>query len=161
MEQKISKKELDSGNLLRFLKHRFLTQQNRQTLMPVLACLRDSEVIVPVQVNVSDADRERILNAAKGDSVDTIDPVSFKPDLLQNEDGTFLPVFSNANQIDPEYAKNFALLTVPAVQCIRTALDMKDVSGLVLDAFTEAMLVPKESAEIILKMKSHLEPEQA
>ena len=62
MEQKISRKDLDSGNLLRFLKHRFLTQQNRQTLMPVLACLRDSEVIVPVQVNVSDADRERILS---------------------------------------------------------------------------------------------------
>lgn len=161
MEQKISKKELDSGNLLRFLKHRFLTQQNRQTLMPVLSCLRDSEVIVPVQVNVSDADRARILNAAKGESVDTIDPVSFKPDLLQSEDGTFLPVFSSADQIDPEYAKNFALLTVPAVQCIRTALDMKDVSGLVIDAFTEAMLVPKESAEIILKMKSHLEPDQA
>lgn len=161
MEQIISRKDLDSGNLLRFLKHRFLTQQNRQTLMPVLSCLRDSEVIVPVQVNVSDADRARILNAAKGESVDTIDPVSFKPDLLQSEDGTFLPVFSNANQIDPEYAKNFALLTVPAVQCIRTALDMKDVSGLVIDAFTEAMLVPKESAEIILKMKSHLEPDQA
>ncbi|MBR5362949.1 MAG: SseB family protein [Oscillospiraceae bacterium] len=161
MEQKISRKDLDSGNLLRFLKHRFLTQQNRQTLMPVLSCLRDSEVIVPVQVNVSDADRARILNAAKGESVDTIDPVSFKPDLLQSEDGTFLPVFSSADQIDPEYAKNFALLTVPAVQCIRTALDMKDVSGLVIDAFTEAMLVPKESAEIILKMKSHLEPDQA
>ncbi|MBQ9906291.1 MAG: SseB family protein [Oscillospiraceae bacterium] len=161
MEQKISKKELENGNLLRFLKHRFLTQQNRQTLMPVLSCLRDSEVIVPVQVNVSDADRARILNAAKGESVDTIDPVSFKPDLLQSEDGTFLPVFSSADQIDPEYAKNFALLTVPAVQCIRTALDMKDVSGLVIDAFTEAMLVPKESAEIILKMKSHLEPDQA
>lgn len=161
MEQKISRKELENGNLLRFLKHRFLTQQNRQTLMPVLSCLRDSEVIVPVQVNVSDADRARILNAAKGESVDTIDPVSFKPDLLQSEDGTFLPVFSSADQIDPEYAKNFALLTVPAVQCIRTALDMKDVSGLVIDAFTEAMLVPKESAEIILKMKSHLEPDQA
>ena len=161
MDQKISKKELENGNLLRFLKHRFLTQQNRQTLMPVLSCLRDSEVIVPVQVNVSDADRARILNAAKGESVDTIDPVSFKPDLLQSEDGTFLPVFSSADQIDPEYAKNFALLTVPAVQCIRTALDMKDVSGLVIDAFTEAMLVPKESAEIILKMKSHLEPDQA
>ena len=159
MEKKITKKALEDGGLLRHLKHDFLTRRNHQTLMPVLACLRDSEVIVPVQAVVSDADQARILNAAKGESVDTVDPVSFKPDLLQSEDGIFLPVFSNANQIDPEYAKNFSLLTVSAVDCIRSLLEMKNVNGLVIDAFTEAMLVPKESAEIILKMKSHLEQE--
>ena len=155
----ITEKPLENGALLRFLKHDFLVHQNRQTLMPVLACLRDSEVIVPVQVKVSAADQERILNAAKGESVNTVDPVSFKPDLLESEDGIFLPVFSNAEQIDPEYAKHFSLLKVPAIACIRSLKEMKNVNGLVIDAFTEAMLVPRESAEIILKMKSHLEQE--
>lgn len=157
MEQKISKKALENGNLLRHFKHTFLTNQDPQTLMPVLSCLRDSEVIVPVRLKVSDEDAEKIRNADKNTPITPSDDISFTPDLLQSEDGIFLPIFSNRQQIRSAYAQQFSMLTLPAVQCIRMALRMDTVNGLVLDAFTEAMLIPKESAEIILKMKSHLE----
>ncbi len=157
MEQKITRKTLENGNLLRRLKHTFLTTQNRHTLMPVLACLRDSEVIVPVRVNVSDADKERILSAEKGKSVATNDKVNFEPSLLGSDDGVFLPIFSNAQQLKPDYSQRVTLLTIPAVQAMKMALSIPNINGLVLDAFTEAMLIPKESAELILKMKSRLQ----
>ncbi len=160
MEQKISKKALENGNLLRSLKHTFLTTQNPQTLMPVLACLRDSEVVVPVRLNVSDAQAESILSADKHAPIIPNEDISFTPDLLQSEDGIFMPIFSSEGQLKTEYAQNFSMMRISAVQCIRLMLQMPDINGLVLDAFTEAMLIPKESAEIILKMKSHLKESQ-
>ena len=111
----------------------------------------------PVQISVSDADAEKILQLKKGETFDVKDQFKFKPDLLQNDEGTFFPAFSNAEQMPPEYAENFSPLHIPAVQCIRMASQMKNINGIVLDAFTEAMLIPMESALLILKMKSHLE----
>ena len=160
MEQTITRKEMEDGSILRRLKHIFLTEQNRQTLMPVLACLRDSELIVPVQITVSMEDAERIRSAESGEPTGTNDEAAFTPDLLQNDEGTFLPVFSAPQQIAPVYAQNFSLMRLTAVQCIHMLLAMEEATGLVLDAFTEPMLIPKESAELILKMKSRLAPEQ-
>ena len=157
MEEKLNKQDYEDGKLLRYFKHVFLTEQTRRALMPVLGALRDTAVIVPVQISVSDADAEKILQLKKGETFDVKDQFKFKPDLLQNDEGTFFPAFSNAEQMPPEYAENFSPLHIPAVQCIRMASQMKNINGIVLDAFTEAMLIPMESALLILKMKSHLE----
>ena len=59
--------------------------------------------------------------------------------------------------VTPEYAAQFSMMKLPAPYCIRMMLALEDVDGLVLDAFTEAMIIPKQSAALILKMKSHLE----
>lgn len=150
-------KSLEGGNVLRFLKHEFLTKQNKEALMPVLACLRDSDVIVPVRADLSKEDEERILSAKKGARIDSDKQIRFQPDLLQSDDGTFFPIFSNEQQLTPEYAAQFSMMKLPAPYCIRMMLALEDVDGLVLDAFTEAMIIPKQSAALILKMKSHLE----
>jgi len=148
---------LEGGNVLRMLKHEFLTKQTREALMPVLACLRDSEVIVPVRILVNEADQEKILGAEKGAVISSEKQMQFQPDLLQNDEGTFFPIFSNEQQLAQEYAAQFTLLKVPALNCIQMMLALEDVDGLVLDASTEVMLIPRESAAIITKMKSHLE----
>lgn len=157
MEEKLTKQDFEDGKLLRYFKHVFLTEQTRRALMPVLGALRDTEVIVPVQISVSDADAEKILQLKKGETFDVKDQFKFKPDLLQNDEGTFFPAFSNAEQMPPEYAENFSPMKISAVQCIRMASQIKNINGIVLDAFTEAMLIPMESALLILKMKSRLE----
>ena len=66
MEEKLTKQDFEDGKLLRYFKHVFLTEQTRRALMPVLGALRDTEVIVPVQISVSDADAEKILQLKKG-----------------------------------------------------------------------------------------------
>lgn len=156
MNQNYSKKALEDGHLLRYLKHLFLERQDRQTLMEVLSCLRDSEVIVPVRIDVSDEDAKRILSAPKGQRILTQDKAKLNPALLKSTDGIFLPVFSSPEQLTAEYAKTVSTMNLSAVSAIRYAQTIENINGLVLDAFNEPMLIPMPSAELILKMKSHL-----
>ena len=146
MERKNLREELENGSLLRYYKHIFLEKQDRDALMAVLACLHDSHVIVLVQATGSKAEAE------SSDSKPIL-----MPDLLKNDEGTFFPVFSDVQQLPAEYAEHFSFVKLPAVRCIETALSQKEITGLVVDAFTEAMIIPRNSAAIMLKMRNHLE----
>lgn len=156
MDRKQHSQEMANGNLLRYYKHQFLVKKNRDALLAVLACLRDSQVIVPVKASFGKEDEARIKAAPKGEVISSKKNLRMQPDLLTSDDGTFFPIFSDLQQLPAEYAEQFSTVTLPAVHCIEMALSIKDISGLVLDAFTEAMLIPKASAALIPKMKSHL-----
>ncbi|MBE7027328.1 MAG: hypothetical protein E7410_07215, partial [Ruminococcaceae bacterium] len=73
MKKDIDKKTLESGRVLLYLKHEFLSNRSKETLFPLLSCLRDSNVIVPVNVTMSDFDKEKFLNSKQGDVVTTSD----------------------------------------------------------------------------------------
>lgn len=48
MEEYIDAKTLESGKVLLYLKHNFLENRSQETLFPLLSCLRDSQVLVPM-----------------------------------------------------------------------------------------------------------------
>lgn len=156
MPNTIDPKKLADGKLLLSLKHRFLETRKQEHLLPVLNCLRDSKVIVPLRAILNDEDAARIKNAAKGEKVTITHNVPITPDILVNGGKKYLPVFSNQAQIPMEYGENFSLGELSFLECIKMAASFQDVSGLVVDPFTEAMLIDNSNAELITKFRSRL-----
>lgn len=156
MEQLIDPKVLADGKLLLHLKHEFITNQNESTLLSVLHCLRDSTVIVPLHAQLSEEDRKRIANAPKGEEFTLDHDVMIEPDILVNGNLKYLPIFSNQKQIPREYGEQFTLAALTVPECVNMLREFREADGMVLDAFTEAMVIDAQNAEIMVKFKSRL-----
>lgn len=151
---------LKNGNVLLLLKQRFIENRSVETIFPLLCCLRDSQVIVPVNVTMSKEDEEMFLHAKKGDTVTTSGNIRMKPDILQNGDAFFFPMFSNAEQMPEDYAAKFSNINMSVPQCIKMAKTYDKVIGLVLDAFTDPVVLEYQLADIIPRLESRLKPEE-
>lgn len=151
---------LKNGNVLLLLKQRFIENRSVETIFPLLCCLRDSQVIVPVNVTMSKEDEEMFLHAQKGDTVTTSGNIRMKPDILQNGDAFFFPMFSNAEQMPEDYAAKFSNINMSVLQCIKMAKTYDKVIGLVLDAFTDPVVLEYQLADIIPRLESRLKPEE-
>lgn len=156
MSNYIDAKALESGEVLLYLKRSFLEKRSTETLIPVLSCLRDSQVIVPMNVTMSKEDEEMFMNVKAGDTVKTSGQIRMKPDILQNGENFFFPMFSNAEQMPEDYRAHFSTINLSVLQCIQMAKSYEQVCGLVLDAFTEPLVLEYELADIVARMESRL-----
>ncbi len=160
MKKDIDKKTLESGKVLLYLKHDFLSNRCQETLFPLLSCLRDSNVIVPVNITMSDFDRKQFINSKQGDTVTISDEMRCKPDILKNGDSFFFPMFSNEEQIPEEYGHNFSKIVLSVLQCIKMAKNYEHVCGVVLDAFTEPLVLEYNIADLIPQFESRLKSDE-
>ena len=159
MKDYIDAKTLESGKVLVYLKYNFIENRCQETLFPLLSCLRDSQVIVPMNVIMSEADEDMFMNVKVGDVVSTNDEIRLKPDILQNGDNFFFPMFSNAEQIPEDYGSHFSTINLSVLQCIEMAKSYEHVCGLVLDAFTDPVVLEYDLADLIPQFESRLKPE--
>lgn len=159
MGEYIEAKTLESGKVLLYLKYNFIENRSQETLFPLLSCLRDSQVIVPMNVIVSEADEDMFMNVKVGDVVSTNDEIRLKPDILQNGDNFFFPMFSNAEQIPEDYGSHFSTINLSVLQCIEMSKSYEHVCGLVLDAFTDPVVLEYDLADLIPQFESRLKPE--
>lgn len=134
--------------------------------------LRDSYVWIPCNAVFSDADLEKMNSAvaeadAKGDLDSLVgqefvssDQVRMIPDILQNGDAFFFPVFSTAEEMG-EYGESFSKIQSHFLEAANLAKNNeKKVSGIVINAFTEPFVVPVEMFDIIAKMSSSIEEKE-
>lgn len=159
MKDYIDAKTLESGKVLLYLKHNFLENRSQETLFPLLSCLRDSQVIVPMNLIMSEKDEEMFMNVKAGDVVSTNDDIRLKPDILQNGENFFFPIFSNMDEIPDEYGSHFSTINMSVLQCIEMAKSYDHVCGLVLDAFTDPCVLEYPIADLIYQFESRLAPE--
>lgn len=135
------------------LKMNFLNTPNRETLAKLLDALKETALFIPVSIQMDKQDQEKFLKGKKGDIVQTEHDMEMKPDVLKDKDGNlFLPVFSNVSQIPQDYAQKFSQIQFPTIQCIQMAHALSNLSGLVLDAFTEPFTMPFDIADILLNV---------
>ncbi|MCM1285158.1 MAG: SseB family protein [Acetobacter sp.] len=133
----VTKETLKDGEILVYLKNEFLKNQTEDNLIPLMSCLHDSVVLVPMNLpknNVSNP----------------------KPDILQNGKSFYLPVFSQEKQISKNYRTNLNFVEKTLLESIQIARNI-NADGLVLDPFTEHMIISFDIAEIIEVMPSQLE----
>lgn len=159
MADYIEAKTLESGKVLLYLKHNFLENRCQETLFPLLSCLRDSHVIVPMNVIMSEEDEKMFMNVSVGDVISTNDDIRLRPDILQNGENYFFPIFSNREEIPEDYGSHFSTINLPVLQCIEMAKSYEHVCGLVLDAFTSPCVLEYELADLIKLFDSRLAPE--
>ena len=147
-QEYIDPKELEDGKVLLYLKHRFCDNAVRENLIPLLGCMRDSVLFVPFH--------------PAGETPVPASPVPYRmvPDILKDPSGNgFLPVFSQVQQLPPDYAEQFSITPLKAMDCLALAHQTEGVAGLVLDAFTEQVTRPFEIADALEDFPSQRPPE--
>ena len=151
----VDPKTLENGNVLRMLVEQFDNAPTEQHYIAVLRCLRDSFIWIPGNIKISDADENFLKNAKEGDTFTPEQDMRFVPDILQNGDEFFLPVFSNAEQMG-EYGTHFSKIEKHFFDAMRLALGRENVCGIVLDPFTAPYVAWKEDFDFIGELPSML-----
>ena len=158
MPEYIDPSTLEDGQVLLYLKHSFLENKCMETLNPLMSCLRDSIVTVPMNRS-KDGNNDGLLDSlGKGDELN-MNGIRFKPDILRAGEQRFFPLFSNQKVMPADYARNFTVLRLPMVQVIKLAHSY-DVAGLALDPFSENLVLPFEVADAIAELPSNLPPQE-
>ena len=81
------------------------------------------------------------------------DTLTLFPDILQDEDKFYLPVFSTAEEMG-EYGENFAKIERNFMDTIKLARNNeKDLSGIVINAFTNEYIIDNDMLNIIEGMQ--------
>lgn len=159
---------LDGGTFLKraiSICNRNRTQLN---LIKLARILRDSWVWIPCNAIMSDVDYaafEKMIMAAKdGEGFDSLvgqtftarDETRMVPDILQNGDDFFFPVFTSAEEMG-KYGERFSKIEKHFLEAAVLARNNeKNVKGIVINAFSEPFVIPGELFDIIESMPSSL-----
>lgn len=155
---RITRETLSSGNVLKALIVRFLKDSSQENLIPVLSCLRDSFVWIPGTMQLSEADMLKFANSREGDVVTNDSVIKFEPDILQNGEDKFYPVFSSIEEMG-EYGDNFSKVEKHFFEAMSYAMGKEETVGIVVNAFSCPFIVPKDWFDIIGNMPSNIEEE--
>ena len=133
VDRKYTEAMLADGSQLVYLKQRFQSKKTKEQLDWLLACIRDSKLLVPLL------------------------PISHKPDLCESDEGKrYLPVFSQKQQLPPDYADEFDVESMDFASCVELARSMPDVAGIALDPFTDTKVLEHDLIDAVLKTPSRL-----
>ena len=92
-----------------------------------------------------------------GKTFSTKEAVRMIPDILQNGEQFFFPIFSSVEEMG-EYGEHFSKVQKHILEVIPMARNNeKNVSGIVLNAFTEPFVLDAEIFDMVEIMKTRLE----
>ena len=156
----VTQEALADGKVLRYLVNRFEQDKTDEKFTSVLRCLRDSYVWIPCRVKMSEEDMKMFSGASVGDVVKSKGDIRLVPDTLEGGDLLFMPVFSDCEQMDADgYGKHFSKVEKHFFEAMSMAMAREDIYGIVLDAFTQSFVVPKDAFDFIGKLPSELDEE--
>lgn len=170
-DDKITQELLEGGTFLKRATEICNRNRTQMNLIKLARILRDSWVWIPCNAIMSDADYdafEKMVMATKdGEGLDSLvsqtftahDETRIVPDILQNGGDFLFPVFTSKEEMR-EYGERFSKLEkhfLEAANLVRN--NEKNVKGIVINAFSEPFVVPREMFEVIANMKSNIEEE--
>lgn len=169
--QKITEEDLEDGSMLKAAVEKFEAERNEPNFIDVLEILRDSYVWIPCTAVFADVDLAKLDKMAKeaGDDIDSLvgmefstdEPTRMIPDILKNGDNFFFPIFSSAEEMG-EYGENFSKVQRHILDVIPLAVNNeKNVSGIVLNAFSTPFILERQIFDIVQNMKSRVELSKA
>lgn len=160
---RITAEDLEDGTMLEAAIHAFHDERSEEHFLDILEILRDSYVWIPCNAVISEADQERFMamlaekeDGIIGEEFVTQDNIRMIPDILQNGDAFFFPVFSNAEAMG-EYGEAFSKVQKNFLEAITLASNNeKELAGIVVNAFSEPFVLEKGLWDIVQKMKSRI-----
>lgn len=156
----VDPESLQDGKVLHAIKSTFLEETTPQRLDALLSCLRDSIVRVPGRAVFTEEDKRRFIEGIKsgiGATISTESDVIFESDILTNDSGErYFPIFCNDEQIPEDYLQNMTIKDIPVFRCIELANMEENIAGLVLDPFTESVVISMEMTQVINVKKSRI-----
>ncbi len=169
--QKITAADLEDGSLLEAAVTAFNNERTEPHLIDILEILRDSYVWIPCNAVLSEEDQKYWDDIARkltddpdadpteliGKEFKTEGATRMIPDILQNGEAYFFPVFSTVEAMG-EYGDNFSKVQRHMLEAITLAKNNeKELAGIVLNAFTEPFVLDAKIWDIVEKMKSRIE----
>ena len=168
----ITEKLLEDGSFLKRAVEICNRNRTQMNLVKLMKILRDSWVWIPCTAIMSAADTEAVAKTIKeavekgsldvlvGSTITNQDEVHMVPDILQNGDDFFFPVFTTAGEMG-EYGKDFSKIQEHFLTAVTLARNnKKKVTGIVINAFTEPFVIPEELFDIIAEMDSAIKPKE-
>lgn len=147
----------------------YLEDQNEKNFATLFAFMSTDTLWVPMAAHFSGPDEAKImkmieesggdLESLEGTEFTTDEEVYLKPDILENSGRFFFPIFTSERVIVEEYAKNFSIIPMRLKQVLEYTLmyDEKELSGMVINAFTSPVEFPmdvvKRMLEILVNMR--------
>ena len=157
---------LEDGTLLKAAIHKCNEEWTSANLLEVASLLRDSNVWIPCNAILSEADQKAFeeavlsvgddLESLKGMTLSNQDHIRMVPDILQNGEDFFFPAFTSCEEMG-EYGNGFSKLSRSFLETIAMARgNEKGVKGVVINAFSEPFVIDCELFEAIESMNSRL-----
>lgn len=164
--QLLKPEDLEDGSMLREAIAAFNAERTEQGLIQIMEILRDSFVWVPCNAVLSELDQKAFadlidkadgnLDSLVGIELSNQDNIRMVPDILQNGDQFFFPAFITTEDMG-EYGQHFSKVQKHFLEVIALARNNeKNVSGIVINAFTEPWVLDREIFDLVEKMKSRL-----
>lgn len=165
--RKLTAEDLADGTMLKAAVSAFNAERTNPHFIDLLEFLRDSWVWVPCTAVMSDTDMgnlQKMLeeagddpSALAGKTIANAEDIRMIPDILQNGDNFFFPVFSSAEEMG-EYGQGFSKMEKHFLEAIALAINNeRNVAGIVLNAFSEPFVLDREIFDIVQNMKSRIE----
>lgn len=171
-DEPITEELLEDGSFLKRAIEICNRNRTQLNMIKLLKILRDSWVWIPCNAIASEADQATLeqmiweaeesgnLDSMIGKTFTTQDVTRFVPDILKNDEGFFFPVFSTAEEMG-EYGNNFSKIQKHFLEAANLARNNeKNVEGIVINAFSESIVIPKELFDLVGRLPSSIEPEE-
>ena len=160
MEPKnLSREKLEDGSVLVSVKERFQDDMTEENLLELMQILRDSIVILPMQVLMSAADAERMRLYEENMKFVAENEVQVVPAVTEIEGERYMLMFSQPEQIPVDFSESVTLMRAPYERVYQYFTEDESLYGIILDPFTENLELPAELIHGIANMDSHLEDE--
>ena len=161
-----SEAEREDGSVLKAAISTFNRERNEKNFFTVLQLLHDSNVWIPCKAVMGKADQKRLeelVESLNGDfeklaGMDfvTLDATRMIQDILRIGDARFFLVFSAEEEMG-EYGDGFSNVGKSFLEALTLAKNNNnELSGIVVNAFTEPFVVDRELWDVVENMKSCL-----
>ena len=162
----LTRAELQDGSLLRAAIRAFTEKRTEENFTEIILLLRDSTVYVPCHTLLSDEDRkavEKMVKEANGDperlkgkTFSNTASVTLVPDILENGERLYFPVFSSREEMG-EYGKHISPVPRTFLDAITLAKnnEQKPVA-IVVDAFTHPYALPADLYKVVEGCRSRI-----
>ena len=164
--QKLKPEDLEDGSMLRNAIATFRAETTNEHFIDIMEILRDSYIWIPCSAILSEEDQKawgEILEKA-GNDLDQLvgmemtskEDIRMVPDILQHGDGLYFPAFISCEDMG-EYGEHFSKVQRHFLEAISLARNnKKEVKGIVLNAFTDPLIIDREIWDLIEGMKTRI-----
>ena len=162
--------DLADGSMLRQAIRTFQAEGTKEAFFEILETLRDSYVWVPCNAVLGEEDQKAFAEmmdkagddpaALVGMEMKNQEKIRLVPDILQNGDNFFFPAFITQEDMG-QYGQYFSKVKKHFLEAIALARNNeKQLSGIVINAFTEPWILDRELFDLVANLKSRLVQEQ-
>ena len=164
---------LEDGSFLKRAVEICNRNRTELNMIKLMKILRDSWVWIPCNAIMSDVDyaalEKLVKDAERSGNMDSIvgttitnqENIRMVPDILQSGEDYFFPVFTTAEEMG-KYGNGFSKIQKHFLEAACLARNNeKDVAGIVINAFSEPFIVPRDLLDMIAELPSAFEPEEA